>query len=205
VSNRNEHFAEAAGLSYQGQHAAPGRFENAPLHDLTQVFPSDIYTRPHNYGSMSPEHYESHAVASSVRGKPDAQVTVYRAVPKVHPDDAHARLTSGIQEWQKDAAHIKQHGELPDRLSMLFKTPEEGHAYAKQRIAELSNDLKSHQPMEPPKTINPGDWVTLSRGYAKRHGEGRLNGNYRILSKRVPARHVYTDGNDLNEWGYSPH
>jgi hypothetical protein len=51
--------------------------------------------------------------------------------------------------------------------------------------------------------INPGDWVAIDRDYAKEHGESSLNG-YRIISKSVFARDVFTDGNSLEEWGYDP-
>lgn len=53
--------------------------------------------------------------------------------------------------------------------------------------------------------INPGDWVAISREYAKEHGEGPLRGNYKILSKVVPAKHVRTDADSISEWGYFPH
>jgi hypothetical protein len=54
------------------------------------------------------------------------------------------------------------------------------------------------------KDINPGDWVAISRAYAKEHGEGPLNGDYHILSKSVPAKHVKTPADSISEWGYFP-
>ena len=51
--------------------------------------------------------------------------------------------------------------------------------------------------------INTGDWVTLNRQYAIEHGKSNLNNKYKILSKTVKASQVFTDGNDLNEWGYN--
>jgi hypothetical protein len=52
--------------------------------------------------------------------------------------------------------------------------------------------------------INKGDWVTISKAYAKEHGEAHLNNNFRIISKQVFARDIYTDGDSLEEWGYDP-
>jgi len=52
--------------------------------------------------------------------------------------------------------------------------------------------------------INPGDWVTINRRYAKQHGESSLGGNYRIASMKVRASDLATDGNSIHEWGYSP-
>ena len=51
--------------------------------------------------------------------------------------------------------------------------------------------------------INPGDWVTPSRTYAKEHGY-RFPEGMTIISKKVPAKHLFTDGNSMHEWGYDP-
>jgi hypothetical protein len=59
-----------------------------------------------------------------------------------------------------------------------------------------------------PKDINadirPGDWVTISRGYAQEHGESRFDGDYKIISKMVKAKDIYTNGDSILEWGYDP-
>jgi hypothetical protein len=52
--------------------------------------------------------------------------------------------------------------------------------------------------------IKHGDWVTPTKAYAKLHGDSVLNGKYKIASKRVKAKDVFTNGDSLNEWGYSP-
>jgi translation initiation factor IF-1 len=52
--------------------------------------------------------------------------------------------------------------------------------------------------------INPGDWVTTNLNYAKSHGKSNLNNQYRILTKIVPAKHLYNDGNSIHEFGYDP-
>ena len=51
-------------------------------------------------------------------------------------------------------------------------------------------------------TINPGDWVTASREYATQHGKGL--GKYKLLSKIVPAKTLFTNGDSIHEWGYDP-
>ena len=53
-------------------------------------------------------------------------------------------------------------------------------------------------------TIKAGDWVTATEEYAKLHGEGPLKGSYEIITKDVPAKDLYTDGNSLQEYGYRP-
>ncbi len=58
--------------------------------------------------------------------------------------------------------------------------------------------------VKPDSSINSGDWVTINRRYAIQHGESNLNGQYTIITKTVPAKHLYTDGNSIHEWGYDP-
>lgn len=52
--------------------------------------------------------------------------------------------------------------------------------------------------------INPGDWVTPTREYAAQHGESNLQGQYRIVAKKVAAKHLWTNGDSIHEWGYDP-
>jgi hypothetical protein len=52
--------------------------------------------------------------------------------------------------------------------------------------------------------INPGDWVAISRRYATDHGKSNLRNQYKIISKTVFARDLFTDGNSISEWGYDP-
>jgi len=54
------------------------------------------------------------------------------------------------------------------------------------------------------KEVNPGDWVTLSRAYAEQHAMDDTDPakDWPILAHQVPASSVFTDGNDLAEYGY---
>lgn len=52
--------------------------------------------------------------------------------------------------------------------------------------------------------ITPGDWVTITRAYAREHGRESLNNDFKILTKTVSARDIYTAGDSLDEWGYDP-
>lgn len=52
-------------------------------------------------------------------------------------------------------------------------------------------------------TINPGDWVAISKTYALRHSDGMSDwGSMDVLEAKVPAKHVRNGGNDIIEWGY---
>jgi len=53
------------------------------------------------------------------------------------------------------------------------------------------------------KQINPNDWVTTVKRYAKMHGE-RFDGGMDILSKKVKASELFTEGNSMFEFGWSP-
>ena len=133
-------------LSYRGSHTAPGPDYGAPLYDLTgggQMYPADVYSpkAAQYYGTGYPKaDKEAFALANKVRGNPDAEVTMYRAVPK--------------NESIKD--------------------------------------------------INAGDWVTLSKDYAKTHGESVLDNDYKILSKKVKAKDLWTNADSIHEFGYWP-
>ena len=59
-------------------------------------------------------------------------------------------------------------------------------------------------PKSAPSVINNGDWVTISKRYAKEHGEGPLRGNYKIISKLAHPRDIFTNGDSIHEWGYDP-
>jgi len=133
-------------LDYRGSHTAPGPDFGAQLHDLTgggQMYPADVYSNKavQYYGSgFDRADQQAFALANSVRGNPDAVVTMYRAVPK-------------------------------------------------------NKDISS---------INAGDWVTLTRDYAKTHGESALKGNYKIISKKVKAKDLWTNADSIQEFGYWP-
>ncbi len=128
---------------YRGLHTSPGR-DAAPLHDLTgggKVYPDDVYSpqQVRYYGDASGHDPATFRLVNYMKGKPDAPVTVFRAVPKNAQD-----------------------------------------------------------------TINPGDWVTINRGYAESHGQGPLGGDFKIVSKQVKASDIFTNGDSIHEWGYHP-
>ena len=52
--------------------------------------------------------------------------------------------------------------------------------------------------------INAGDWITLNREYARQHGDAYLDTDYNILEGRAKAGDLFTDGNSMHEFGWSP-
>ena len=51
--------------------------------------------------------------------------------------------------------------------------------------------------------INTGDWITLSKTYAKVHSEGIYEGG-KVVSINVHSRDLRWDGDSINEFGYYP-
>ena len=127
-------------LSYRGSHKAPNaKRYGATLDDLTKILPDDVYSqegkRLYGYGDRLIDS-EWRTAALKTRGKPNAEIEIFRAVPK------------GVKE------------------------------------------------------INDGDWVSTSKAYAKTHGESTLNGEYDIISKKVKAKTLSTEGYPY-EYGYN--
>lgn len=52
-------------------------------------------------------------------------------------------------------------------------------------------------------TINPGDWVTPSRGYAEFHREANVPDGH-VISREVRAGDLFSEGNSIHEWGWHP-
>jgi hypothetical protein len=126
-------------VDYRGSHTPPNyKKYGAPLHDLTQIMPKDIYgadaKRLYGIGDSIIDS-EWRIAAIKAKGKPDAEIEVFRAVPK------------GVKD------------------------------------------------------INSGDWVTTSKKYATNHGDNTLGGEYEIVSKKVKANTLSSEGYPY-EFGY---
>lgn len=106
---------EAKGLldtSYRGLHSAPNREFGAPLFELNKIYPDDIYSpgaaRLYGHGGDDVAMDKRTAqLLQAFRGKPDAEVTIYRAVPK---DKTIKNINAG--DWVTiNRDYAKQHGE----------------------------------------------------------------------------------------------
>jgi hypothetical protein len=130
---------EALDTSYRGSHAAPNAATyGATIDNLGGIMPADVYSSKgiSRYGLGDPAvDREWFSAAYRAKSNPDAEVTVWRAVPK------------GVKD------------------------------------------------------INSGDWVTTSKTYAKNHGENTLNGEYDLISSKVKAKTLTSEGYPY-EFGY---
>lgn len=92
---------------YRGSHTAPNHIDDAPLYDLTinGIYPDDVYgSRGYRYAFGDRGGYK---VCLEYRGRPNEELTIYRAVPKTIEN---AMINRG--DWvaiTKDYAY--QHGE----------------------------------------------------------------------------------------------
>lgn len=94
--------------SYKGQHQAPMRDSGKPLFDLKDIYPDDFYSSKgvQYYGTGSPRDAFAISKLQSLKDKPDADVVIYRAVPK----DAPYKINQG--DWVTiDREYAKEHGE----------------------------------------------------------------------------------------------
>ena len=103
---------------YRGGHTAPVDPEyHAPLHEMNLTYPDDIYSpqaaRYYGHGNTYLD-APSFNVINRVRGKPDADVTMYRAVPL----DATNEILPG--DWvTTNQRYAKEHGEGLEKYKIL--------------------------------------------------------------------------------------
>lgn len=182
--------------SYHGMHSAPVREGNAPLHDLTHngIYPDDVYSRMNQYRSGDDSDFESMTVISNAKNKPNRMVKVYRAIPDNLTAKDRANKLQKRMNWMLEKHKIPADADPNDSWD---------EHYSKLK-SQYEHELRNEPIGEKPVKINSGDWVSISRKYAMDHGRDNLGGNFKIISKTVPARHLYTDGNSFAEWGYNP-
>jgi hypothetical protein len=130
---------------YSGEHKAPQRDSGAPLDNLKDVYPDDVYGPKGAlyYGHASGDATDKAAIRiiQSARNKPDAPVKVFRAIPKgiqsneINPGDWITTIKS----------YAVQHGEGPlgGDYKILEKTVPAGDLYTNgDSIFEFGYDPK---------------------------------------------------------------
>jgi len=190
----NECISELNEEDYRGEHSAPEPSEStAPLYDLTKNFDEDLYSRDalRLYGNNDPYDRLSIAIIQSSRNKPNRQITIYRAVPKIITN------TEKINDYRKQLAYIMRTGKIPRGVDN-WKDRSEYYEWLSNEIDKLSAIPDDEARVK----INSGDWVTINPAYAKEHGQNNLRNKYRIVRKTVSAKNLWWDGGDINEWGY---
>lgn len=178
---------------YRGYHQAPGK-DDTPMYDVTNSFGNDIYTRDavRLFGTNEPYDSMSINIIQQAKDKPNQQIKIYRAIPKVITNQEK------INDYEKRKKYILKTGKLPRDVTN-WKNSSEYYDWLSNEIERLktlpSDTVDKVQ-------INDGDWVTINPYYAREHGKSNL-GQYRVLTKTVPAKQLFTDGNSIHEWGYN--
>jgi hypothetical protein len=193
---------EGDGEDYRGSHTAPDKTNGTPLHDLTGVYPDDIYSDKAGryYGDMGGDANDMVSVRlmQAYRNKPNAMVKIYRAVP-----DINKEVDDRIKYYNQLIAYVDQY-RFPPIKDRVASGEFSDLGYNKEKyIAKLSKDVSDLQAKKQKTiSINSGDWVTLNRNYAIEHGKSSLRNKYKIVSKSVAAKTLYTDANSVHEFGY---
>jgi hypothetical protein len=113
---------------YRGSHRSPdGTNGEGSLDAMDRTYPEDIYgpKGAQYYGARRPDDVKIHKLIQSVRGNPDAMVTVYRAVPK----GVGAEITPG--NWVTPSReYAAEHGErFPNGYDILERQVRAGDLF----------------------------------------------------------------------------
>lgn len=109
------------------------------------------------------------------------------ALNRIYPDDIYSSMAHRYYGHGADPA---QDASVTRRMQALRGSPDAPVVVFRA------------VPKDAPDTINHGDWITPDKQYAVDHGEGALNGDFKVLRDRVPAKTLWTDGNSIFEFGY---
>lgn len=196
---------------YRGEHEAPGP-DDSPLHDLSDTYGEDIYSNHalKHFGHTGDNWIDNTTlnIIQAYRNKPKKPIKIYRAVPNFNKDEEKK-----LREIYSILSHHNKFGYFPLKNKKIYeltdKYPIEKYSYDEQQ-KNILNDLTKEAEKIKNKIsgnrlkINPGDWVTINKDYAKYHGQNELNNNYKIITKTVPASTIYNEGNSIHEFGYNP-
>ena len=185
---------------YRGEHTAASN-EGAPLFDLTKngVYPEDVYSvnglQYYSTGHEGNLDSEAFNIIRNFYNKPNKKIKIYRAVPYI----------KSKQEQLQDIADAKKlwlkRKKVHDNFIDLDIPEKNYYDYLYDLEIEVENSDEFIQNIS---TINSGDWITIAKKYAIDHGKSHLNNKYKVLSKTVLAKEIFTDGNSWLEWGYHP-
>lgn len=189
---------------YRGVHLAPDS-RDCPMYDLSQSYGDDIYGPDayRYYGHSSEYSRECLPIIQDCRNNPNKKVRIYRAVPKIN-DEIEKEISNLVYQYD----YMRKFKFFPkgsNFTDLYYKYYHEDKETADSKILEvINNEITALNSRKlPDLEINKGDWVTISLAYAKAHGLSHLNNKYKVLKKTVKASELFTDANDLAEWGYN--
>lgn len=194
---------------YVGQHSAPSKDGNEPMHNIVDMFP-DIYSDKalKYYGGYGLDDSSVIYQIQSVHNKPNKLIKIYRAVPNLNKDvDKKIKQLVDLLNYRFRYRFFPPNNNIVDDIEdkINYEKPKLTYDEIQQEVVNELNKMidELRTKKEKPLKINNGDWVTTSLLYAKQHGQSNLNNNYKIITKTVKASQLYTDGNSIFEWGYN--
>ena len=126
-------------------------------------------------------------------------------------EDNDYRLSHRPTETGAFASNISDNGLIP---SDVYEHPEWYFSMSEKSYQESFNVLRKIRNNPDAKIkiyrastkneLNVGDWVTLSKTYAKEHNERSLNSKGKVYEYTVKAKDIQYAGDDINEFGYFP-
>lgn len=205
---------------YTGHHKAPTKLSGSPLYDVRIAFGKDFYEiKPEDaaryYGSGYNYDFSLAKTIQSYYNKPNDKIKIYRAIP-----DFNKKIKKKIDDLLFIARYYDSYRFFPPTYDKKYKKYEDLIEEYKEKVTSENPNLKYDEINKQASqlmytdaynlkdnmgkyVINPGDWVTIIREYAVNHGKSHLNNEYKILTKTVNAKDIYTEGY-MEEWGYDP-
>lgn len=124
----------------------------------------------------------------------EPEVTGYRMQHRAPVDDGYSLPVTRILEAFGDPQILERPGRSQSNVD------QETLGQIRRALADPGAELTVYRSAPADVTqINDGDWVSLSRAYAELHGS---EDGWPVLAMNVNAAQVFTDGNDLNEFGF---
>jgi len=120
--------------SYRGSHTPPDADYGAPLHDLTDMIPEDVYgpqgSRLYGYGDPAVDK-EVFDTLRKARGNPDLEVPIYRAVPKGVTDINKGDWVTTSKEYARLHGENALNGkyDILESVAPAKKLQSEGYPY----------------------------------------------------------------------------
>ena len=206
---------------YRGQHTAPDKESGSPLYDLTLngTYPNDIYSSKAKeyYGTGSSYDSITINIIQSYKNRKTSEtnkklyekkkkkpITIYRAIP-----DENKKINKQIKELNYLISYYNKFKFLPIKNDIVYSLEDkysiDDYSYDEKQaliLKDINNQIvELRSQLKKTLKINDGDWVAITKQYAKEHGESNL-GDYKIITKTIGAENLYTDGNSIHEWGY---
>jgi len=120
--------------SYRGSHTPPDADYGAPLYDLTEMIPEDVYSsqgaRLYGYGDPAVDR-EVFDTLRKARGNPDLEVPIYRAVPKGVTDINKGDWVTTSKEYARLHGENALNGQydILESVAPAKKLQSEGYPY----------------------------------------------------------------------------